>query len=425
MAPDYSDTGDFLIMGNMLSIGEGARRMWEYCRRINASWPGSGNPFFRSVLNNVFSNASQDPDAAETAAKTFLEEGHEADYAATHNRWKESALDGILVPFLGKKMDLDEGTVAEGAIVYEYDDDLRGLTGQTTVTRRGGVLGNLERFMVAASETIRTNGVVLGAVTAQLSGNRGVLTETTVGGGRSHALSGTLVMHCINEAIGRTEFSIENRLANKLPTGEETIEGDNTVLVTGISPSGVDYEDGPLGVTLQLRYAAFVETGDGGNIISGFAWTNPSDEDSDHGIIYMRIKRVTVADTVNGIFTVELFRGANMALAENFIGSKPIKSVSGTEVVSIPGSVSDFTFTFDRAAANTALPSVGNEDNDIEFDQQVPREGDVWTKTVTNDETGIFSTKIAKVWRASLNVATNPSQTIPDTLAPDFSFAAV
>jgi len=426
MAPDYSDTGDFLILGNMLSIGEGARRMWEYCRRINASWPGSGNPFFKSVLNNIFSNASQDPDAAETASKAFLEEGHEADYEATHNRWKESALDGIVIPFLGKRMDLDEGTISqERAIVYEYDDALRGLTGQTTVTRRGGVLGNLERFMVAASESIRTNGVVLGALTAQPSGNRGVLTEQTVGGGRSHALNGILVLHCTNEEIGRTVFSIENRLTNKLPTGEETIEGDNTVLVTGEAAAGVDYEDGPLGVTLQLRYGPFVESGDGGNIISGFAWTNPSGNDSDHGIIYMRIKRVTVSDTVNGIFTVELFRGANLSLAENFIGSKPIKSISGSEVVNIPGPVSDFTFTFDRAAAHSALGSVGNEDNDIKFDQKVPREGDVWTKTITNDEAGVMSTKIAKVWRASLNVATNPSQTIPDTLAPDFAYAAV
>jgi hypothetical protein len=424
MVVDYTDTGDLLALGNLLSIGEAARRMWEYCRRINASWPGSGNPFFKSVLNNVFPNTSLDPDALETAAKAFVGDDHFEDYRSVHNRWKESVLDVLLMPYLGRKMDLDEGTIGEGAIVYEYDNDLRGQTGQTTVTRRGGVLGTLARFMELAGESIRTNGVVLGALTAQ-AGNRGVLAEASVGAGRSHALNGIIVLHCTDDTIGRTEFSFENRLTNPLPTGEATIEGDNTPLVTGEGAAGVDYEDGPTGVTMQLRYGPFVESGDGGNIISGFAWTNPHDDDSDKGKIYMRIKRVTVADTVNGIFTVELFRGANMALAENFIGSKPIKSVSGSEVVSIPGPQSNFTFTFDRAAADTALPSVGNEDNDIVFDQKVPREGDVWTKTVTNDEAGIFSTKIAKMWRASLAVATNPSQTIPDTLAPDFAIAAV
>lgn len=421
---DYTDTGDFLILGNMLSIGEGARRMWEYCRRINSSWPGSGNPFFKSVLNNIFANTSLDPDEAETLAKTVLQEEHGEDYRNTHNGWKTGALDGILMPFLGRRMDLDEGTIGEGAIVYEYDGTLRSQTGATTVTRRGGVLGTLARFMELAGESIRVNGVVLGAVTAQ-AGNRGVLAEASVGAGRSHALNGILVMHCTDDQIGRTEFTIENRLTNPLPTEEETIEGDNTVLVTGEAAAGVDYEDGPLGVTLQLRYGPFVESGDGGAIISGFAWTNPSDGDSDKGKLYMSIERVSAADTVNGIFEVALYRGANMALEENLIGSKPIKSVSGSEVVNIPGPESNFSFTFDRAAADAALPSVGNEDVDIVFDQKVPRVGDVWTKVITNDEAGVFATKIAKMYRVSLAAATNPSQTIPDTLAPDFTYAAV
>lgn len=421
MALDYSDTGHFYVFGHMLSISESARRLWNYCRKINSGWPGAGNPYFKSVINTVLANTTQPPDEAETGLKSVLKDQHEEDYRQTQTGWKASALQELVLPYLGQGMDLDEGTVDEGAITYEYNDDLRGETGQTTVTRRGGVLGTLARVMELAGESIKANAVTLGAITAQ-AGNRGTLTEQSVGAGRSHALPGILVMHCTNETIGRTEFTLENRLTDALPEGA-TRGADNTVIVTAGGTAGVNYEDGPTGVTLELRYGAFVESGDGGNIVSGFAWTKPSDQDSDHGIIYMRISRVTVADTVNGIFLVELFRGANLSLASNFIGSRPIKSTSGSEVVQIPGTVSDFTFTIDRAAANTALPSVGNEDNDIKFDQKVPRLGDVWTKTVANDKAGVFSTKIAEEWPVSLNAVAS-SETIPDTLAPTFSLAA-
>jgi hypothetical protein len=425
MALDYTDTGHFYVFGHMLSISESARRLWNYCRKINSSWPGSGNPYFKSVINTVLVNTSQPPDEAETDLKSILKDETEEAYKNVHNGWKASALQATMLTYLGQAMDLDEGTIAEGAVVYEYNEDLRGETGQTTVTRRGGVLGTLARFMELAGESIRTNGVVLGAIAAQ-AGNRGVLTESTVGGGRSHSLPGVLTMHVVDETIGRTQLTLENKLTDALPNenGELTRVADNTIFVTGSGAAGVDYEDGPTGVTLQLRYGPFVESGDAGNIISSFAWTDPSGEDSDFGVIYMRITRVSQADAVNGIFQIELFRGANFDLEENLIGTRPILVDTGTVDVSIPGRVANFTFTFNATNADTALPNDDDEDADIEFDQQVPRLGDVFTKAVSNDKAGVIATKIAEEWPVSLNVATNPSQTIPDTLAPTFVLAA-
>jgi hypothetical protein len=419
MALDYSDTGHFYVFGHMLSISESARRMWNYCRFINSSWPGSGNPYFKSVINTVLLNTTQPPDEAETDLKSILKGTTEEDFRNVHNGWKAAALDSTMLTYLGKAMDLDEGTIGEGAVVYEYNEALRGETGQTTVTRRGGVLGTLARVMELAGESVRVNGVTLGAITAQ-AGNRGVLTESTVGGGRSHALPGVLSMHVIDETIGRTQLSLELKLTDPLPTGEVSRFADKSVFVTGSGSAGVDYEDGPTGVTLQIRYGAFVESGDAGNIIANFAWTDPSGEDSDFGVIYVRITRVSQADAVNGIFLIELFRGANFDLEENLIGSRPILVDTGTVAVSIPGRVSNFTLDFNAGNADTALPNDDDEDADIEFDQQVPRLGDVFTKTVANDKAGVFSTKVAEEYPVSLFTATNPSQTIPDTLAPTF-----
>lgn len=418
MALDYSDTGHFLVLGNELSIAEVIRRVWNYTRKINGSWPGSGNPYFRSVLNTIYANTAQDSDTAETDSKNALKDELEQDLQSAHERRRSTVLDSIVLLYLAKAMQLDQGTIDEGPIVYEYDSELLGETGQVSVSRRGGILGKLYSQMVADSETIRVNGVTLSAITAR-PGNTGQLTEVGVGGGRSHALSGRLTMHCVDDTVGRTLLTLDLVLDEMLPDGVETRSADNQITVD------TDYEDGPTGVTLQIRYVDLVKTGDNGSVITGTPdWDQPNEDDGDKGKLYLRLTRID--PTLNGgnNWLWEWFKNANLEV-EELVGSRMVTGITGSVGVEIPGSASNLSFTFDKAAAATHLPSIGNADSDIVLDLKVPREGDEWTKTVVNDYAGVFSTKVAKTWPASLNVATNPSQTIPDTLAPDFTIAAV
>jgi hypothetical protein len=405
MALDYSDTGDFLILGNELSILETPRRLWNYTRKINSSWPGSGNPYFKSVLNVAYANTTQDPDTAETASKNALTDEMEEDLRSVHERRKSTVLDAIVLPYLAKKMQLDQGTIDEGPFTYEYDQELLSSTGQVSVSRRGGILGKLYSQMSADSESIRVNGVTIGAIAA-------------LPGGRSHALSGRLTMHCVDDTVGRTLLTLDLVLDEKLTDGTETRGADNRITVD------TDYEDGPTGVTLQIRYVDLVETGDNGNVLSAPDWDQPNEDDGDKGKLYLRLTRIDPTPNGGNNWLWEWFKNANRAV-EELVGSRMVTGTSGSVPVAIPGTRSNLSFTFDKAAAATLLPAIGNQDSDLMLDLKVPRFGDTWTKTVTNDYAGLYATKIAKTWPVSLNVATNPSQTIPDTLAPDFAIAAV
>lgn len=417
MALDYSDTGHFLVLGNELSIAEVAARVWRYTRKINASWPGSGNPYFRSVLNTIYVNTAQPNDEAETESKNALHDEMEPDFQSIHERRKSTVLEGIVLPFIANAMELDQGTIDEGPIIYEYNEELLNSTGQVSVIRFGGILGKLRTQMSADNEHIRENVVTLGAITA-VSGNTGQLTELTVGGGRSHALTGKLRMHCVDDTVGRTKLTLDNVLTEMLPNGDEMRSGDNQITV------GTDYDDGPTGIALQIRYVALVESGDNGNIVSAPDWDTPNETDSDKGKLYLKVTRVHATGPTPPIWLLEWYNNANRQV-ENLVGSSTSNSITGTEVITIPGQESNLSFTFDRAAANTLLPSVGNTDQDIMWDLKVPRVGEEWTKTVTNDEAGLFATKVAKTWPATLNTTANATPpSIPDTLAPNFVIAA-
>lgn len=413
MALDYTATGHFLRFGKLVAILETFHRHWKYGWKINAAYPGAGPAYFMSVLNDIFPNSAQSEDETEIDLKNAVKNDL---VGAMADLWKKGKghLEEFLMAYLGNSMQLDKGTIGEGPIVYEYDDRLRSETGQISVSRRGGVLGALARQMSFDGKSIRTNVVVLGAVAAR-PGNQGVLAEAGLGAGRSHALSGTITMHCIDDTVGRTLLTCEITLSEKLiqDQDQETIGADNVITV------GADFEDGPTALSLQMRYGAVVETLDGFNIFSNFVWDKPNETDGDKGKIYGKISRVSIAGP-GAIFLVQLFKNANLA-AENLIGSREISSIVGTEDITIPGQLSNISLRVDRAAAHATLPAIGNAQSGTKWDLQVPREGDEWTKSVANDELGVFSTKIAKAWRASLNVATGGSENIPDSHAADLA----
>jgi hypothetical protein len=302
----------------------------------------------------------------------------------------ESQLDG-----LGKIIAEDLAASADERgrawIDYEYDSDLT--DGTIAIKQRHGLWGLLYRDMAAAanSQYITANAISFGSFTAG-SGNNGTLTATSRSGA-SHVLTGTARVECVDDTVDRPQFRVT--LTPTLPRadGVVAIEGDN--LLT----AGKSWEDGPTGLTMTLTVsglAAPTEAGDNGNIFSSTSIASPKEADSNKGIFYITVTRQASAP----IWLVEVYRDS--ARTEK-VGRATTDGTTGTAVLTITcngGSI--ITTTFDKAAANTALPSAGNSDADISFDIDTPHVGDFWTFTTTSDDAGNYATKIAQLWPATL-----------------------
>lgn len=419
LPPNYSDTGIFQELGVELAILRVFRAVWRYCFLIDPA----AVTFFNDRLNDCYINTGGAyseqagwEDEVETLSKASLKGNILNGVAALHEQRKRD-FEEYWLPYLGKILELDETRVSEGMITYEYDDDLISETGQVTIIRYGGVFGALQRQMVGDAQTIRTNIVTIGALTARAT-NQGQLSEVSVGGSLYSALpAGQLVIRCTDETVGRTQLTIEHRLT------EPMIDGTDVILCDNPATPEASFADGPTSFLWTPLYVALLEAGDGGNIVSAPTWTNPAEIDSEHGKLYIRITRQNLLASANPpSFLVEWFK-SNELTTENLVASRGVEIIAGSVVVNLSGAESTLSFTFNATNAAAALPAVGNADSDITLDLRVPRLNDEWTKAVTNDEAGLFASKLMRTWRVGLPIATNPSQTITDTLANNIAIS--
>lgn len=295
---------------------------------------------------------------------------------------------------------------ARGAIRYAYDN----VAGAISIVERQGILGSLYRDMIAGDQRVTANGVTFGSFTAG-SANRGLLTVTSMTG-LSHMLSGTLVFEVVSESVDNPTLSVQLDLTNPLPDGTTIVRADN--LLTAEE----SFEDGPTGLTCVLTRSGLAtptENGDNGNIFSATSFATPSASDASGGVYQVRVTRQAVAP----IWLVEVFQDTDRNVK---VGSTTTDGTVGTVALTITcrgGSV--MSTTFSKANANTLLVAAGNTDDDITFDIETPRIGDRWTRSVTNDEVGNFSTKIAKLWRITL--PTSGANLWTDALAASESFS--
>ncbi len=293
-----------------------------------------------------------------------------------------------------------------GAIEYVYDTT----NGVISIVERRGFLGALYNDMIAQSQKVAANGVTAGSFTAK-SGNRGLLTVSAMTY-LSHTLSGTLVFEVIDESVDQPVIKVS------LETLEKTY--DNLLVIDADNGLNVDkaYEDGPTGLTAALvrtGLATPTESGDGGAIFSSTVIANPKEADMNGGVLQVRVTRQSSGDT----WLIEFFN-SSARLASNKVGSATTNTAVGTASLDVTlRNNTRFTATFDRAAAAVVMPAAGNTDDDISFDIETPRLGDRWTREITNDYVGSFSTKIAKAWRMSLPVTSGSQWT--DSLANSIS----
>lgn len=427
LPPDYSTTGIFQEIGKELSILAFFRKIWGMCWKISTG----GNTYLLDFLNTIYINSgagtytgqAQAEDAVESASKFSITNNVLGTVAAIHQQRKQDFEQYYLQDYLAWLLELGDETTGEGPIAFEYNQDLISDTGQVSISRRGGVWGSLARQMELDSKTIRGNGITLGALTARAT-NQGQLGEVSVGSSRGALLAGTLVIKCVDETVGRTQLQIEHRLTTRLIDGTEVVLADNVATVGDVAGS-IGYEDGPICFSWSPKYAAILETGDDGNIVSNPVWSKPSDEDSNKGKAYIRVTRKNlIASGDPPSFLVEWYKDSNMT-QENLVGSDGVEVITGTVAVTISGFVGTLGFDFNAANAATKCPTVDSFDNDIVLDLRVPREGDEWTKVITVTEDGLFLTKLSRTWPGVFlpNVA-DPGQNIDDTLANEISLVA-
>jgi hypothetical protein len=296
----------------------------------------------------------------------------------------EDGFFGLLMNDLSASDEKDAG----GAIDYEYED----IDGAITIIARNGIWGALRREMLADGYYVTPNVITVGAIAAK-SGNRGTLAKTSLTG-ESHCLTGTLVVTVVNESVTAPKLKIVNVLTTSTLDGETSLEADNYLTCEK------NFEDGELGInTVVLTrsgLAAPTETGDGGNILSSSSISTPKEGDMNGGVLQVRIVRQATAP----IWLIEFYSSSARTTR---VGSTTLDGTTSTGAIDTTlKNGTRFQSTFDKAAADTALPAATNEDNDISFDIKTPREGDRWTIAVSSNNAGNYATELAQQRRVNL-----------------------
>lgn len=310
-------------------------------------------------------------------------------------------------PVLDSQIDTNPSDKASGPIAYAYDGTLN--DGTISILSRGGRWGALRNKMIADRQVILKNTLTFGSLTP-VGTPIGTVTLSAISGS-DHTLAGVISLICIDDTVGATKFQILNTYNNKLcdPTAPASsdnlstlIQADNPVTV------GRSFQDGPTGLTMLLNLGALTVT-DPQNIVNeamGFAPTvfNPNEQDTNKGNIYIRIIRQS-ADPVwhaqyykDAAFTQLVGDGfAPHDTPSFFVGDQ-----AGTQVV----------FNLITANADIAMPLVGNSATFV-ISMNLPRLNDQYQITVGNAEDGLFATKIAHRYRATLNSAAPKPSSAP------------
>lgn len=407
MVMNYTRFPDYF--GGILQVGRKREALWQHATRANDV------DFDRRLYSraNGLDNTVTAENRTKSRLNSQLDDVQGPGLEGLFTSWfteAESLLGLFGIIALDSPLVTDADRAASPiAVSYTYSNT----DGVIAITERLGILGALRRDMLANSQKVVANVVAFtgGDIVAD-SVNIGKLTSTTMTG-LSHTLAGELLLRCTGENVDAPEFSVELELTDRLA-------GQESPIITADNPVTAEraYEDGPTGLTLLLTrpgLAAPVEAGDTGNIFSSTTFLTPAETDMNTGVLQIRVTRNASAPD----FTVEFFNSSGRTTK---VGQTTVTGLTGTVALDVTlNGKTRFQSTFDKAAAAIELPVSGNVDNDISFDIETPRVGDVWTRPVTNDEAGNFATRIAHVptWRISL--PTTGSNLFTDSLAVDIS----
>lgn len=327
----------------------------------------------------------------------------------------KNALKGFF-SVLGDELDITATDVSVGPIKGNYTIS----SGAVSIDSRSGFFGALRKAMVTDVQTIQKNTVTFGSLTA-LAGNVGLLIQSTAPAGDDNCLTGQLIIECSDDTPGAIKFRVSNDLTTERMDGSKEDAADNPMSL------GQNFADVPVGLTaLKLSRDAIAETGDGSAILSAHVVTLENGSDTDKGKIYVSITRSgTGAGTIwkvrcysDSDRTVLVFDSAPTGGTD--VSPVGITSTSNHSFVFNGGLT--WALTFDKAAAHAGLPADGNSDTDIVVNLQLPRKGDRWKYSITNNEAGLFATKLARYFKG-VSLPSGATPTITDSGAASVSMS--
>jgi hypothetical protein len=299
--------------------------------------------------------------------------------------------------------------IESAPIVYEHED----VNGAILIKERRGLWGAFVRWLELNGDYASANAVTPGTLTPG-PGNVGELEDTALVF-KGHCPTGVFTFKCTSEDISAPKFSV----SLKIDTGSVLADGTSRRDAASELQAERAFSDGVTGcdgvILTRPGLAAPTEFNDGDALVDNMVFSNPGSGDFDEGgSIYMFIERL--ADD-NWMIAFYNNSGRSTGAAGSFLatGTSGTASISGV----LFGGTS-VSFDFDKSAADGALGSVGDTDDDIYFDIETPREGESWTLAVTNDYAGSFATKLLHVAPVSLPTSGDGDE-ITDSLADSVS----
>jgi hypothetical protein len=284
---------------------------------------------------------------------------------------------------------------AGAGITYSYDTS--SVAGQVLIRDRQGVMAELRQAMLdesnAGAQSVAQSTKSVGNLVANTTNvgklfGEGTSALTAIGLIlANNGITGRVDLRCTSDSPGITELTVENVYDDPLILAIEKQRQKTSTVGRNVARVRQQYQDGPAGVDFTAEYGPNavdepVESGDDGNMLSSTTLTGINVSDTNFGKVFGKMTRTkTTAIDGSDEFTFEIYADSART---NLRGTEIVSGIAGTVAISMAlNGGATFNTTIHKANADTKLPNKNDEDADLEFDLQIPREGDRWSFTIS------------------------------------------
>lgn len=398
MSHDWTEIGENL--GGVLSLTDFKRREVAFAAEAD------GLNFEKDVIVNAFDLTDADQIAAAAALNEHVEESELAALRGIWSDWITKTAEELLSVF-DVAFVLSDADRSAGPYAYTYDETLAG-QGQIAVQTRSGFLAAIRQALIDEGLQVQRNVVTMGALAAVGTPTGSILLTSATG--QDFCLSGTFRLECVSDIVEAVQFQVTHDMTSRLADGTRVLTADRRLQVAKA------FADENTGVAILLSFNTPTITTDPSALFSLLTITNATDGTTDKGRYYVKVTRNT-----GDVWLVELFKDSSLT---NLVGSDATASgVAGLTAITIQTQSGSVAVTINKANAAAAMPVVGNTYAGTIFNMRIPRVGDKWEFTSSNDEAGAFATKLAKIpgWRIALPSGAAASVGLDNSKAPDLT----
>lgn len=386
---------DHATWGTVLGMALRAARVFEGEREESIIENG-GTQYLVDLINTALPDGVQANGDAKTAALAALKT-LDTSLLQAHSTWMDGQEDWLSI-FLQTLTSISAADLAAGWVDYVYDAALEA-SGEISIQKAIGLLPAVARIMTADAKVVQENVITLGALGANPA-NVGSAVESSIVKSE-YMLDGTIVFTCIDDTIGKTIFTVENQLSpTKYPKGlvRQLRNQSDVKRITEVKnlTLGRLFQGGETGLKILIGLDTIAITDPNPNPpFTLVTITSPEENDSDKGKYYIFYQHIRVGAGPDPNWIITWYRGApsvnTLVQTVPIVGEAPVVpfSFAGANGTVIAGS-------FDTGKANTDYPALNALSLQDTFDIRNPRQGDIFTKTVANNEAGNFQAKTAR-----------------------------